>query len=295
MNSFDPIPEHLIDVVLPEHDGYPDELKAGDTRDVLWDCCGSASREFPKEWWIEPKDWNDAARDNDVNKTWGMNYLDRFTNQTPTDECTTHSESRAFEACWNLQRGVIFPDGPKKDYRYPESAEYGSLWVAPLSIYAEANPRQKGGAGVRQVLEIACRRGFLPEKIQPREYNFKHTLHGTTGKGGINQSRGPWVPLSQFPEGWKETAKHFKPLEIIFPESWEQAVCIVLHKRLVCVGRNGHAVPWGMWNAAEQAMAYADSYDLVRYDSKRTVQSAWQGSFAIVSVTTPDDWTKPAG
>jgi len=42
-------------------------------------------------------------------------------------------------------------------------------------------------------------------------------------------------------------------------------------------------------------MGYVDSYDVIRYDSLRTVKSAWQGSFSIASVSVPDDWSKPGG
>lgn len=297
MNSFAPINPSLVDVVLPPS-GYPDELKAQDTRDVLVQVCGAASRAFPSSWWIEPKDWADKARDNDKYHTWGLNYVDRFTNQNPTHECTCHSLRTNFEAARNRQLGIIYPDGPKKDYRYAESSK-GSVWVSPLSVYAEANPRQWGGAGVQQVLEIACRRGMLPEKIQPHEYGLRHTLVGTTGEGNSNQSHGDWVPLSRFPEGWEKTAAWFKPLEVIFPESYEQAVCILLHGGLVSVGRSGHAVPWSALqfdsNGNVTAAPYPDSYNIVRYDSVRTMKSAWDGSFAIVSVTAPDSWDKPAG
>lgn len=294
MDTFAPVDPKLIDVPLHQpHDGYPAELQAGDTVDVLRDVCGSASREFPEALWIEPENWADKARDNDTYKTWPINFVDRFTNQDPTHECTSHSLRTIAEGCRNRQRGVIYPDGPKRDFRYDESAKFHSVWLSPLSIYAEANPGQWGGAGIRQVLEIAVRRGFLPEKIQPADYGFKHDLQGTTGKGGKNQSRGSWVGVSRFPEGWQETAKKFKPLEVIFPDSWEQAVCLVLHGYLVGVGRSGHAIPWAFWNVSQQTMGYVDSYDLVRYDSKRVVQSAWNGSFAIASMTTPDDWAKP--
>lgn len=293
MSAFDPVDPALVDVILPPS-GYPVELAAEDTRDVLFDVCGSASRDFPQSLWIEPKDWADKARENDKYRTWPVNYIDRFTNQNPTHECTCHSLRTNFEGARNRQLAAIFAEGPKKGFRYPESAELNSVWVSPLSVYAEANPRQWGGANVRQVMEIACRRGMLPEKIQPRDYGFKHTLQGTTGAGNSNQSNGPWVPVSRFPEGWQETAKNFRPLEVIFPQSWEQAVCLVLHGMFVSVGRNGHAIPWGKFNIAEGVMAYPDSYDVVRYDSLRTVKSAWQGSFAIASVTAPDDWTKPA-
>lgn len=295
MSSFTPINPKLIDVFPTEHDGYPDHLAAEDTLDNLRDACGDASRDFPESMWIEPNDWADAARDNDKYGTWPINFIDRYTNQNPTHECTCHSLRANAEAARNRQRGVSYPDGPKKDYRYDESGKFGSVWLSPLSVYAEANPRQRGGANVRQVLEIACKRGMLPETVQPAEYGFEHAIVGTAGGGGKNQARGPWVPLSQFPEGWQETAAWFKPEEVIFPESYEQAVCLVLNGHVVSVGRNGHAVPWARWNAAEQAMEYPDSYDITRYDSKRTAQSAWQGAFAIVSMTAPDDWSKPAG
>jgi hypothetical protein len=120
-------------------------------------------------------------------------------------------------------------------------------------------------------------------------------MPGTAGKGGFNQARGPWTPVSRFPEGWEETAKWFRPDEVIFPESYEQAVCLVLHGYVVSVGRNGHAVPWARWMPDQRLMAYPDSYDIVRYDSERTAKSAWQGSFAVASVTLPDDWSRPAG
>lgn len=293
MNSFTPVNPKLFDVFPKDHDGYPDSLAGEDTPDNLFAACGAASREFPDSWWIEPKDWADAARDNDKYKTWPVNFIDRFTNQSPTHECTTHSLTRCIEGCWNLQRGVSY-DGPKKNHRYPESAELGSVWFSVLSVYAEANPRQWGGANVRQVMEIAARRGILPEKMQPRDYGFKHTLTGTAGKGNSNQSSGPWVPVSRFPEGWQETAKQFLVREAIFPRSYEQAVCCVLRGRFVGVGRNGHAVPWGRYMPG-QGMEYPDSYDLFRYDSERTVKSAWSGSFCIASMTMPDDWQKPGG
>jgi hypothetical protein len=146
-------------------------------------------------------------------------------------------------------------------------------------------------------MEIARRRGMLPEKIQPRDYGLKHTLVGTTGKGGLNQSTGPWVALRDFPEGWQETAANFMPLEIVLldgSDAYEQAVSLLLNGIGVGVGRMGHAIPWMIWNI-ERAHGYPDSYDVVRWDSKRTAQSAARGAFAILSVKSPDNWTNPAG
>ncbi|HEX5104992.1 MAG TPA: hypothetical protein VFV87_14330, partial [Pirellulaceae bacterium] len=250
MDSFTPINPKLIDARSPQvgpHDGYPDEIKAGDTPDVLLEACGAAGREFPQALYIDPSNWADKARDNDKYHTWPMNYVDRFTNQSPTHECTCHALRTVAETARNKQRGIIFPDGPKADFRYEQSAK-GSVWLSPLSIYSEANPRQWGGAGCQQVLNIACNRGFLPEKIQPANYGFKHDLVGTTGKGGKNQSHGSWVRLGDFPSGWQETAKYFKPQEVIICDRFEQVVSLVLHGYAVEVGRSGHAIPYAFWN-----------------------------------------------
>lgn len=287
------IDPELIDYFPSEHDGYPDHLAAEDTTDALRDACGDASRAFPESLWIEPREWVAKARENDAAGAWGMNYLDRFTNQTPTHECTCHSLRANAEAARNRARGVNY-GGPKVDYRYPESGQFGAVWLSPLSVYAEANPDRWGGANVRQVLEIAVRRGILPDKVQPHDYGFRHALTGTSGRGNYNQSGGQWVPVSRFPDGWQETARHFRPLEVVFPESYEQAVCLVLHGYVVSVGRNGHAVPWARWMPDQRLMAYPDSYDIVRYDSERTAKAAWRGSFSIASMTLPDDWSRPA-
>jgi hypothetical protein len=246
IDSFAPVNPALIDQPLDPSlltNGTPGYVADGDTVDAKVMACGSASRDFPQILWIEEKDRKDKASDNDKHHTWPINYVDRFTNQSPTHECTTHGLRTGAEAARNKQRGIIFPEGPKNDFRYEESAK-GAVWLSPLSIYAEANPRQWGGAGCFQVLEIACRRGFLPDKIQPRDYGFKHALQGTTGKGGKNQSSGPWVPLSQFPDGWQETAKLLRPQEVIVTSDPEQALCLLLHGYvLAAYARSGHAIP----------------------------------------------------
>lgn len=284
------IDRKLVDVTLEHDSGYPEELAKLDTHDNLVCAAGETAREFPSSLYIEPREWKDKADDNDKNHGWALNRVDRFTNQNPTHECTCHSLMTNFTVAWNKQAGIIFPDGPKKDHRYEES-KVRSVWMSCLSVYAEANPRQWGGANVQQVVEIMARRGGLPDQIQPRDYGFKHTLQGTTGKGGKNQSSGSWVAVRSFPEGWQETAKHFKPLEIIFPRSREEAMCLLLHGYCLSVGRRGHAVPIGKWDHREGLFPYNDSYDLIRYDSSL----AWQGSFAIISTTQPDDYSKPAG
>jgi len=246
--------------------------------------------------WIEPKDWDAVAAENDRLKTWPIDYLDRFTNQAGTHECTTHALRAGFEGARNRQLSLAA--GPPVLDQVPTlSKTHGSVWVSCLSIYSEANPRIRGGANVRQVMEIASRRGFLPDKIQPRDYGFRHTLVGTQGKGNATQSGGSWVAVKDFPDGWQETAKHFRPLEVIFPSSYEETICCVLGGLFVCVGRQGHSIPYGrlVKDGGQTLMQYPDSYNLFRYDTMRTVKSTVGGSYAIASVTLPDDRLRPAG
>jgi hypothetical protein len=301
-DSFTIVPDNQIDQPLDPalltdgHPGYPDEIAAEDKDPgVLEMVCGAATMDFPESWYIENEsELLDRCRENDKNHTWGMNFLDRFTNQTPTHECTCHSLRANFEAARNKQLSIIYPDGPKAGQRYDDSKR-GSVWVSPLSVYAKANPRQWGGANVRHVLEIAMARGILPETIQPFDYKFAAALHGTTGKGGKNQASGPWVAERNFPPGWLEVAKWFMPKRVIFPKSFEQAKALVVRGHLVSVGRNGHAVPWAMYNPVSKVFPYPDSYDVIRADSERLARNSWQGSFSIISVTAADDWMRPAG
>lgn len=295
MNSFAPVDPSLVDVFLPEHDGYPDEIAAEDTPDAMRSACGAASREFPQHLWIEAKDREERARENEERKTWPINYVDRFTCQDPSHECTCHGYRTVYESSRNKSRGIIFPNGPVKDFRYEES-QLGSAWISPLSLYCRANRRQWGGAGVIQVLNIACNEGVLPDKIQPHDYGFKHSLHGTSGKGNSNQSHGPWVVEEDFPSGWKETAKLFKPDEVIVSTDWEVALCLILRGHSISYGRKGHCVPPSFWNVSSNVIGYVDSYNIVRYDSMATFKAACRsGFYSIMSVTTPDDWMKPAG
>lgn len=293
----------LVDVVLPFESGYSARLQSEDTRDQLCAAveeAGASVVEFPKHLWIDPKDWADKARENDKNRTWPIDFIDRFTNQGSgnggysTHECTSHAFRACFEAAWNRQRHIALgPPVPNK--RLDTSATSASVWISCLSVYGRVNPSQWGGANVREILRNAAKYGVLPDKIQPRDYGFKHALQGTCGAGGINQSRGDWVAVRDFPEGCEETSKHFRPLEYCFPEEWEHNVCLVLHGIGVAVGRSGHSVPHMKWLVDEQKMQYPDSYDVFRYDSIGSVKATVGGSYAILSTTTPDDWNLPAG
>lgn len=296
MNPLAPVNPKLVDVFPKFHDGYPAVLAAEDTPDMLRDACGDAAVSFPDSMWIEPREWKERAEYNTENNLWGVNFVDRFTHQGNSHECSTHALTRIAEAARNRARGIKFPEGPKKGFRYPASATSGSVWLAPLSIYAEANPSVRGGSNIQHCLRIAQKRGFLPEPMQPAEYNFRHTLVGTAGgRGSFNQSAGSWVGLRNFPAGFTETSNWFRPTEVIVGMTWEQGICVLLHGLGLEYGRKGHAVPPLFWNATSNVVGYVDSYERILYDSISTFKSSIRGAICIVSMTHPNDWSNPVG
>lgn len=288
-----PIDQTKIDVFPDQHDGYPADLAVLDTPGAMREAFADAARDFPDSLWVEPSRWADVAAENDRLGLWPENYRIRRTNQNPTHECTCHALVQCMEIAWNRQQRMKLAGG---DHFRTVDGIGTPVYFSCLSIYAEANPRIRGGANLQTVIGIAVRRGFLPDKIQPQtDYRFAHTLTGTNGRGNAHQSAGAWVPVRDFPSGWEQTARHFRPIEVINPESYEQMISLVLNGICVVVGRSGHSIPYVRWHADEKVMEYSDSYDVARYDSLATVKRAVGGAYAIVSTTVPNDWRRPAG
>lgn len=304
MDSTTILAPNLTDVVLPQESGYPEAQRQQDTRDVLMSVCGAAARDFPSHLWLTAAERMDRCRENDENRLWAMNRIDRYQNQGPgnvpgggqapnTHECTGHGFVYNWTACWNKMMSIIYGDGPKDDFRYPQSGQQGSIFLSPMSLYNEANPSIWGGAGVRQILSIALRRGPLPDLIQPGGIKFKHAMPGTMGIGNINQSRGAWVPVSRMPDGWEETGELLIPDEVIFPDDWEQAACLLCHGYALTVGRDGHCVTYAMWSEQRKQAFYPDSYDVTRVDSFNRFRSCASGGYCIASIRKPADRLKP--
>lgn len=283
-------PDDILDYSNRTNTGYVDP-KGEDTSENFAALPGS--REFPDSLWIEPRHWKDKARENDKYGLWAISTrekLGRWTNQSPTHECTVHSLCQGAEAAIRVQSGFQY-----------------NIALSQISIYAEANPGIRGGANCLHVLSIAMNRGFLPEPAKTRCIKggkqftlnqkdiFAHTLHGTQGKGTEWNTRGEWVPVSRFPDGWQETARQLRPIEAVNPRSFDQAVCLLLHGYVVNVGRNGHAVPWGkvVWRGGGSdpydgiAIPYDDSYEVIRVDSYGTARGAIGGASSITAM----EWT----
>jgi hypothetical protein len=254
--------------------------------------------DFPTKYWIDEKDWDDAARMCDKYGTWPEDYSNRFTNQgggtNPTDgtrgisthECTCHNLVQCAEIAWNKQT----QDKSK------------AVYFSPLGTYEEANPRIRGGASVRGVLKIAMRRGLVPEHNGPKgpgtqREMFKFTRAGTMGKGNEQQSRGDWLAYRNYPAGHENTSRHFRPLEIINISDWRQVFCLIFHGIAVGDGADGHSLC--KTKAKKDGRSWVgvakDSYDRYVLHSIARIKRGVNASYAIASITRPDDWAKPAG
>lgn len=266
----------LIDYTPSVPSGYPANMAANDTSDNLKMMGGT---DFPQSLWIEPKDWKTYAADNKLSerKLWPTNFKGRFTNQDPTHECVCHALCRSAEIAYAQQHS-----GAKR------------IALSQVGIYGIANPGQWGGSDVLGCLRIAMEQGFIPENVWGQDAIFKHTMHGTCGKGNQDNSSGPWVTERTHPQyfsGAAETRKLFKPTEVINPRTREEMACCVLHGRAICVGRRGHSVPYTflVWEPNQKSeqptFGYDDSYDVQRYDSWNGASEAVDGSHCIWNMT----------
>lgn len=285
-DPFAHITQKMVDVFPPTHDGYVDE-KGEDRSDNfagMEDADGNVvSYEFPERLWIDPKDWRDVASDNTKYRLWpqmAREDFGRFTNQSPTSECTAHSLVQGAEAAYRNQLGICTRNGRK-----------GNILLAPMSIYGRTNPSGRGGANCLNVMKTAVQYGFLPEPGRGQDQIFDHTLIGTRGRGNSEQKGGVFTPARRFPQGSESTSVSLRPIEVIIPRTIEQCICLILHRYVNNVGRNGHAVPhdilvWKTPGDWPDLFGYSDSYDRVLYDSLRTAKRCVSGASAITLMTT---------
>lgn len=241
---------------------------------------------FPDWMRIPRSDWDDWINENDKHESAALDFSARHTHQGQSHECVCHASVQAFEMVYNAQVGGI------------HRAFYGS----PLALYTLiTGGRQFGGSNVMDALRMMMSRGILPEHDGPEWLGgkggqakfFKHTVHQTSGRSEPHWPTKGWITPSQLPSGYEETAKHFRVLEAFTIPDREAHASMLLRRRPIVNGRNGHSIPHAklVKSNGRYLSKYRDSYNVDRFDS----ESLWGGGYAIVAVTTPDDWTKPAG
>jgi len=264
---------HEFDGMLPDGYGEADLFSAGATR-------------FPDKLRIPRSDWDDFIKQHDENKSSALNYSARFTHQGNSHECVCHASIQSFEIAYNRQLASI---------KY-------AIYFSPLALYTRiTGGRQWGGSVVMDALRELMNRGAIPEHDGPEWLGgrggqirkFKVTAHQTSGRTEDHWPTKGWLRESQFPEGWQQTARHFRVLEAFTIPDREAHASALLRGWCVVNGRNGHSIPHTQLvkNENRYLSRYRDSYNVDRYDS----ESLWGGGFAIAAVTVPNDPARPAG
>lgn len=212
---------------------------------------------------------------------WAMDYSNRFTNQSPTHECTCHALIQNLEIAWNRmyelrpksERSVFF--SPMYSYR----VVHGSNW--------------RGGDSMQRTMRGAMTTGAVPEHagrggVNDQKNRFKFTVAGTYGKGNEFNSSGDW--MTSIPSECDQWNDYFRIKTVINIQSVEEAVMLLLQGYSDGGGRNGHAIPHAAirfdstYDYRRAEYPYIDSYDVIRIDSYKTFRSAVSGMYCVLDL-----------
>jgi hypothetical protein len=233
---------------------------------------------LPDSFYIPRSEWDDRIREHEKNKSSADFYAGgRFTHQGNSSECVAHAAQIIFMTAYNRQFNGLSHN----------------VWFSPLALYVRICGSRYGGSNVRDSCREMIARGMLPCHDGPGGDNaqtkiFEHTLHQTSGRTENHWPTKGWLRESGLPNGWENTAKQFRALEVyLIPREVEAHASVLLHGMGCSNGRQGHSVPHLrlIKENGRYLSAYRDSYNVTRYDSERWMDS---GGFCIRSTTTPD-------
>lgn len=233
----------------------------------------AGAKQFPRELLIDRSEWDDRIAELDKTKQWAENYSGRFTAQNNSHECVAHASCQSAMVAFNRQYNGMGHD----------------VWFSPLALYTRVTGgRRWGGSNVIDSMYEMIENGLIPDHDGPAGKNtqakkFEHTLHETSGRTEDWWPTSGWVTPRQLPDGWEETAKHFKALEVYTIPTREAHASALLRGWCICNGRNGHSIPHVslVKDGGRYLSKYKDSYRVMRYDSERL----WGGGFVIRSMT----------
>ena len=232
---------------------------------------------LPDSFYIPRSEWDDRIREHEKNKSSADYFSGRFTHQGSSSECVAHAAQQLFMTAYNRQFNGLGHD----------------VWFSPLALYVRICGSRYGGSNVRDSCREMISRGMLPDHDGPAGDNaqtkiFEHTLHQTSGRTESHWPTKGWLRESGLPNGWENTAKQFRALEVyLIPRDVEAHASVLLHGMALSNGRQGHSIPHVklIKENGRYLSQYKDSYNVMRYDSERWMDS---GGFCIRSVTTPD-------
>jgi len=235
---------------------------------------------------FDRSEWRDRARELEKAGFDATTYLRPYNNQHPESSCVYN----AAEVCMRYIRNRTL--GNKYEMK-----------CSPMSGYCRVTSRRHSGSTMWGALEQLSDIGLLPESSS--EYSepglkllhrrakamCRHTFHQNT----------PFVRQRELPEGYRDTAKHFRVHEWIRLDNEEQFASALLAPYPICYGRNGHSIAAVQldFDGREPYAKYLDSYGASKgdggylWDSRRKWNTG--GAWACRSVVIPDDPRLPCG
>ena len=242
----------------------------------------AGAKSFPDKFLIGRSEWDDRINEHEKNQSSADYFSGRFTHQGDSHECVCHAAHPAFMCAYNRQLGGLEHE----------------VWFSPLALYTRiTGGRRWGGSSVIDSLYEMTERGMIPDHDGPEGKNaqheqFKHTVHQTSGRTeGWWPTKG-WISPRELPEGWEETAEHFRVLECYTVPNEEAHASALLQGYVVVNGRQGHSIPH-MTLVKENGRylsKYKDSYNTFRFDSERL----WGGGYVIRATTMPHNPEDPS-
>lgn len=221
---------------------------------------------------IPSSQWRELAEHIEAEKSGLEWFISRIFNQRQEGSCTMNSVGQVHETLQRRQFGAVVP-------------------VSPISAYQLIARSAQSGATIPDSLKVASEVGFVPLDTPENRQRFGEVVMPHTG---FNSRR---------PEGDSAIAKSLRLLEWFVVRTLDGLVSAVLNGHPVCVGRQGHAIPyyrliypegkihalypnsWNRWGFAAGDFDHgfgADSERLMRESSRwafaarTTVVPAWE-------------------
>ncbi len=210
---------------------------------------------YPESSWVEMAAADNAADD----------LVTRIFDQKQEGSCVANASSQGMEVAQARQFG--------KDR---------VVHLSAISLYKRIGSSPSSGANVSDAWDALAADGVLPLDDDENKKRFKHTMPNT----GFS---------TPYPDGWKETAKMFKGLEVYKIDSLPELVAAMLDRFGAVVGRSGHSIFHAkLVNKDGDLFArYANSWKEswgekgFGYDSMSMMKQACHGAYAIRSIIVP--------
>lgn len=227
---------------------------------------------FPDSLLVPRSEWRDRIREREEMGISLANYHPYVYNQHPESSCVYNAACGCLTIRRNLALGLSH-----------------QVVLSPMSGYCRVASYRHSGSTMWGALELTNESGVLPSDGHDQSSHFRHTFHENT----------PFT--RRLPDGWQDTARHFRTIEWFRIDSREQFASALLQNMPICYGRSGHSICAEdlVYERGAYYVRYCDSYGTGRGDNGRLYDSermwATGGAWACREVTLPDDPARPAG